>query len=274
MSCQAALFVRGEMGGETAVHPCYTSHPMTKLDLHYTDPRLVAMYDIENPHGPDFDFFLALADQLQAQRILDLGCGTGLLTRQLAVANRKVTGIDPSTAMLAYARRQPGAERVRWIEGDSSALGTLAADLVLMTSNVAQVFLADDEWATTLRHIHAALRPGGHLAFESRNPADRGWENWNPETTFARLETPHGPVETWLEVVGEENGRVHFIGHNLFKNTGEELVVTSTLRYRSHAEISASLHEAGFAIKQVYGNWQQEPFATTSRMMIFVAQRS
>ncbi|MBK8903423.1 MAG: class I SAM-dependent methyltransferase [Anaerolineaceae bacterium] len=241
--------------------------------MHYTDPRLVDLYDIENPHGPDFDFYLQLASELKAQRILDLGCGTGLLTRQLAVAGRQVTGVDPSSAMLAYARRQPGAERVRWIEGDSSALGTPAADLVLMTSNVAQVFLDDAEWAATQRHIHAALRPGGHLAFESRNPADRGWERWNPETTFARLETPHGPMETWLAVVGVGNGRVHFQGHNLFKNTGEDLIVTSTLRFRSHAEISASLREAGFAIEQVYGTWEREAFEETSRMMIFVARR-
>lgn len=246
---------------------------MTKLDLHYTDPRLVDLYDIENPPGPDFDFFLELANELKAQRILDLGCGTGLLTRQLAVAGRQVTGVDPAVAMLAYARRQPGAAHVTWIEGDASALGTPAADLVVMTSNVAQVFLDEAEWQATLRHIHAALRPGGHLAFESRNPEDRGWERWNPATTLARFETPHGPVETWLEVVGAENGRVQFRGHNLFKNTGEELVVASTLRFRSHAEISASLRETGFTVVQVYGSWEKRPFAQTSRIMIFIARR-
>jgi SAM-dependent methyltransferase len=246
---------------------------MRKLDLHYVDPRLVDLYDIENPQGADTDFFIRLAADLKARHLLDLGCGTGLLTRQLAVDGRQVTGVDPSPAMLAYARRQPGAGRVQWIEGDSSALGTLAADLVLMTSNVAQVFLNDAEWDTTLRHIHAALRPGGHLAFESRNPDDRGWERWNPETTFARLDTPHGPVESWLEVVQMGNGRVHFKGHNVFKNTGEVLVVDSELRFRSHAEISSSLHIAGFTIEQVYGDWQQGPYVNTSHMMIFVARR-
>jgi hypothetical protein len=45
---------------------------------------------------------------------------------------------------------------------------------------VAQVFLDDAEWATTLRAIHTALRPGGHLAFESRNPDDRAWERKIP----------------------------------------------------------------------------------------------
>jgi SAM-dependent methyltransferase len=247
---------------------------MTKLDLHYVDPRLVNLYDIENPHGPDTDFFIRLATDLNAQHILDLGCGTGLLTRQLAVDGRHVVGVDPSPTMLAYGRRQPGAERVQWIEGDSSTLGTPAADLLLMTSNVAQVFLDDAEWDTVLGHVHAALRPGGHLAFESRNPDDRGWERWTPDTTFARLEdTPHGPVESWLEVVKVGNGRVHLKGHNVFKNTGEVLIVDSELRFRSHAEISAALHNAGFTIEQVYGDWERGPFTSAGRIMVFIARR-
>ena len=42
-------------------------------------------------------------------------------------------------------------------------------DLATMTANVAQVFLDDDEWLSTLRAIHACLRKDGHLAFEARS---------------------------------------------------------------------------------------------------------
>ncbi len=147
-----------------------------KVDQHYLDPRLAALYDIENTRGADTDFYLRLAADLGARKILDLGCGTGLLTRELAVDGRQVVGVDPAPAMLAVARQQPGAERVQWVEGDASVLETPAADLVVMTGNVAQVFLEDAEWVATLRAIHAALRPGGHLAFESRNPDARAWE--------------------------------------------------------------------------------------------------
>ena len=78
--------------------PCYTFF-MTKLDLHYAEPRLVDLYDIENPRGADTDFYVQLAAELDAHHILDLGCGTGLFTRELAAVNgRTVVGVDPAKA--------------------------------------------------------------------------------------------------------------------------------------------------------------------------------
>jgi SAM-dependent methyltransferase len=246
---------------------------MTKLDLHYTDPRLVALYDIENLRGADTDFYLRLAAELEARTILDLGCGTGLLTRELAVDGRQVIGVDPAPAMLAVARRQPGAERVQWIEGTASDLGRPEADLLVMTGNVAQIFLDDAEWEATLRHIHAALRPGGCLAFESRNPDDRAWERWNREETYEQFDSPHGPMEGWLEVVSVGSGRVLFKAHNVFKATGEVVVAQSELRFRSLAEITDSLSATGFAVEQVYGDWERGPLASSSKVMVFVARR-
>src|SRR5262245_57279643 len=246
---------------------------MIKLDQHYVDPRLVELYDIENTRGADTDFYLRLASDLDASTILDLGCGTGLLTRELAVDGRLVIGVDPAPAMLACARRQPGAERVRWIEGDSSALRTPAADLAIMTGNVAQVFLDDAEWAATLRAIHAALRAGGHLAFESRNPDDRAWERWNREATYERFDSPHGPMECWLELVSVGDGRVRFEGHNIFSATGEVVVASSELRFRSRAELTHSLIQSGFTVEQIYGDWERGPLVSTSRVMVVIARR-
>lgn len=242
-----------------------------KLDLHYVDTRLVELYDLDNPRGIDTDFYLALAKEIAARHIIDFGCGTGLLTCELAVEGRQIIGIDPSAAMLKVARRKPGAERVQWVEGDSSALGKREADLAIMTGNVAQVFLDDIEWAATLHALHMALRPGGYLAFESRNPLARAWEKWNRDDTFAQIDTPFGLMECWLDLVNVEDGKVRFVGHNVFKSTGEDVIASSELRFRYKAELANSLINAGFTIEQVYGNWHREPFKDTSRLIIFVA---
>jgi len=244
-----------------------------RLEEHYVDPRLVALYDIENSCRADTDFYLGLAAELDAHRILDLGCGTGLLTRELATPGRQVVGVDPAPAMLAVARRQPGAERVRWVEGDARALETHEADLLVMTGNVAQVFLDDADWRTTLAAIHAALRLGGYLAFESRNPDDRAWERWNRAATYEQFDSPNGPMESWLELVRVGDGRISFEGHNIFLSTGEVVVAKSELRFRSLEELTDTLADAGFTVEHVYGDWKKGPLLSTSRVMIFVARR-
>ncbi|MCA9727736.1 MAG: class I SAM-dependent methyltransferase [Candidatus Eisenbacteria bacterium] len=242
--------------------------------MHYVEPRLVALYDLENPRGPDTDFYLDLANEIDARSIIDLGCGTGLLTREFATGVRRVTGVDPSAAMLEVARSKPNAERVTWVEGDASSFGDRDADLVVMTGNVAQVFLDESSWAGTLEAIHGALRPGGHLAFESRNPVARAWEQWTRESTFERAESPYGPMECWLELVSVSPGRVVFEGHNVFLSSGEVLVARSELRFRSQEELTRSLDRAGFVVEHVFGSWKRDPFSPGSRMMLFVARRS
>lgn len=79
----------------------------------YRDPDLVTLYDTDNPAGRDHRYYRELADALGARTVVDLGCGTGLLTRALATGTPRVTGVDPSPTMLDFARRQPGSERVR-----------------------------------------------------------------------------------------------------------------------------------------------------------------
>lgn len=77
---------------------------------------MAAIYDEDNPDGPDNDFYRALAQELNAKTIVDLGCGTDILTVTLAGAGRKVTGIDPASAMLDVARAREGGDSVQWVQ--------------------------------------------------------------------------------------------------------------------------------------------------------------
>ena len=107
-----------------------------------------------------------------------------MLTRSLARPGRTVIGVDPSRTMLDYARTQPGSELVTWLHGDASALApTGTADLALCTGN-AIMHVSPEELPSTLMSIAAALRSGGIVSFESRNPAHREWERWTPGATY------------------------------------------------------------------------------------------
>src|SRR5215212_11409108 len=84
----------------------------------FSDLRLVAIYDTVNPIAEYETFYLDLAEKLSASSIIDIGCGTGLLTCELAKRDHRLIGVEPSSAMLALAQRRACAEGVEWIEGD------------------------------------------------------------------------------------------------------------------------------------------------------------
>ena len=128
------------------------------------------MYDPLDPDRSDLDAYGAMVDEFGARRVVDLGCGTGTLACLLAGRGVSVVGVDPAAASLAVARRKPHAEKVRWVHGDAGATAGLAADLVTMTGNVAQVFVTDDDWHTTLRAIRTALRTGGRRGRDLDRP--------------------------------------------------------------------------------------------------------
>ena len=166
-------------------------------DAVFAEPRLAAVYDAFDGPRDDLAAYAALADELGARAVLDLGCGTGTFGCLLAARGIDVVGVDPAAASLEVARRKPGAERVRWVLGDVTAVPPLRVDLVTMTANVAQVFVDDAAWAATLRAARAALRPGGRLVFESRRPERRAWTEWDRERSLRRAVVPDvGSVET------------------------------------------------------------------------------
>jgi SAM-dependent methyltransferase len=215
------------------------------VDAHFAEPRLVALYDVLEGERDDLDAYLAIAEELGARSVVDVGCGTGTLACLLAARGLDVVGVDPAAASLEVARHKPHADRVRWVLGGAAELPPLQVDLVTMTGNVAQVFLADEDWAAALRAVHAALRPGGRFVFETRRPEREAWREWTPE----RTRTVVRGVETWQEVTEVRGGLVSF--RTTFVFPDEVLTSESTLRFRTRAELDASLAAAGFAVDDV-----------------------
>jgi SAM-dependent methyltransferase len=243
------------------------------IDDPYRDEDLVGLYDLDNPGGEDHLYYRALADEIGARSIVDLGCGTGLLTRSLANPGRTVIGVDPSRTMLDYARRQPGSASVTWIDGDARALPpTGTADLAICTGN-AIMHVSPEELPSTLTSLAKVLRSGGTLSFDSRNSAYRAWERWTPEATYSERVTQAGHLREWLDVTDISDGRVVFDAHNVFPN-GEDRVYTSILFFRPAEEFRRELDLAGFTDIAWTGDWHGAPVEDTSRFFVFRARRA
>jgi ubiquinone/menaquinone biosynthesis C-methylase UbiE len=97
----------------------------------FTDPRQVAIYDAVNSYEPgtQLDFYLGVAEEASAEVVIDLGCGTGIVTLQFASRGYQMIGVDPSAVMLEVALQKPGADRVQWVQGGAGQLGTPDASL-------------------------------------------------------------------------------------------------------------------------------------------------
>jgi hypothetical protein len=142
-----------------------------------------------------------------------------------------------------------------------------------MSGHVAQFFVNDDACAAALTALHAALRPGGTLSFESRNPDNLEWERWTRAATRTAIDPNAGPIETWSEVIDISDGIVSYENHYVFTATGDDLVSSARLRFRTGAELTDSLASAGFSIERVYGTWASGPVDPENPELIVIARR-
>jgi SAM-dependent methyltransferase len=105
-------------------------------------------------------------------RVLDVGCGTGVLARAAAdrvAADGQVTGLDLNEGMLAVARRlRPGID---WRQGDATNLPFADASYDVVVSQFALMYVPDRTVA--LKEMVRVLRRGGRLAVAVWGPYER-----------------------------------------------------------------------------------------------------
>lgn len=238
-------------------------------DAVFDNPRLADVYDPLDPDRSDLDAYAAIVDEFGAGSVLDVGCGTGTFACMLAGLGLDVVGVDPAAASLDVARRKPDADSVTWIHGHATGLPSLHIDMATMTANVAQVFLTDHDFAATLDGIHDALRPGGHVVFEVRDPARRAWLEWDNDDAHDFTDIPGvGVVESWMEVTGIDGDLVTFRDTNVFHSDGAEVISDSTLRFRSRGQVATALEHARFTVVDV-----RDAPDRPGREFVFIARR-
>jgi SAM-dependent methyltransferase len=129
--------------------------------------------------------------------VVELGCGSGLLTRHLIAAGHRVVATDASPAMLDLAREvAPGAESIERLSLPDDPIP--AADAIVSVGHALNYLPDEASIDAALIAIAGGLRPGGLLAIdlcdlgygEARGdaPENRGWvaDDWALVTAFSR----------------------------------------------------------------------------------------
>ena len=245
---------------------------------HYNQAELADLYDDENVWDASADFYRDLAGRLGARTLLDLGCGTGTVTRGIAAAiGCTAVGIDPALPMLAVARRKTRHESVEWIEGDARSIRLdRAFDLIIMTGNAFQALVTPENQAALLATIAAHLGPTGRFAFDTRNPAAREWLEWTPDLSRRVVDTgAYGAVEIWDEAqMDATTGILDVVEHYRILSGGRHLRSDFRLRFTEQAELATALAAAGLEAEHWFGDWDGAPFRESAREIIVVGRRA
>lgn len=248
--------------------------------------EIAGYYDLEHQSfTDDVDLFLQFVEAA-GDPVLELGCGTGRIVREIAAAGYRVTGVDASAEMLAIARDMVTAdqvdEQVTLVESDFERLvgipdetfgvAILALDSLLhATSLSAQRRVLECAWR--------ALDPRGQLIVDVFHP------------TPARLLAMDGGLTFAGSWTSEDGSRVDkLIAQSA--DHGQQLVHTevwyeitapdrSVRRARSafdqrwigSGELLLMLQLAGFQDWRIYGSYELDPLDAHSDRLIVAAEK-
>ena len=120
-----------------------------------------ARYEADAAAGKDVHGEANFVCAYNPRSVLDAGCGTGRVGRELARRGIDVVGVDLDADMLETARRK--APAVSWCEGDLASMDlSRTFDVAVAAGNV-MIFLTPGSEARVIENIARHLAPGGRL---------------------------------------------------------------------------------------------------------------
>lgn len=199
-------------------------------------------------------------------RVLDVGCGTGLLDAELIARGYEVVGTDASSAMLARARLLlgPDAPLLHQTLPTIEVEGTF--DAAISTFDALN-YLVPDDFAATLMRLGALVRADGWLVFDLHTDAMLALAAQQPE------------------VAGEEAGHRFTLTHEadlaartcastiVVERDGDTFTERHVQHFHSEALVRQSLQEAGFTLVQRCAEYTDAPADELTVRATWVARR-
>ncbi len=134
-----------------------------KHSARFQDWSLVKRYHLRPTYPAEIFDILASLIADQPRSILDIGCGTGDVTRPLATFADSIDAVDVSLPMLEHARILPGGNSpaIRWIHGRAEDLAARPSPYALITAGQSLHWM---DWDVVLPRLASLLSPRGVLA--------------------------------------------------------------------------------------------------------------
>lgn len=207
---------------------------------------------------------------MEKGRALDLCCGPGRHTIQLAKNNLAVTGVDRSPYLLDKAKLMADEAHVKveWVQEDMRRfLRPDTFDLIINLYTSFGYFESEEENLDVLRRCRENLKPGGRLVMEMMG-----------KEVLARIY--HPTISTELPDGGVVVQRVK-LTHDWTRcdndwfliQDDEAIKYTFSHTIYSGRELKEMLLSAGFAEVALYGNFDGDPYDTTATTLLAVAKK-
>ncbi len=242
------------------------------IDSGDTYAKYAEIYDVLFDHlNFETDFYVNQAIQAIGTKgdILELGSGTGRLTRHLLAAGYTVAAVEPSAEMLARAvprlakfgaRYQPHYTDIAGLRLDQSFLFAVAP------YGMVAHLLTDDDRLAAFTRVHEHLRPGGVFIYDDMP----GWIGAAPDGAQiyerSRGVDPASGLTVRLlcntiDVVGEPfSVRYDIIDWLSHHKVARRVVVRAVFRNIPLADELELLRRAGFADVELFGSFSTRPF--------------